>query len=573
MRDIPFTTQNTTFRQKMELGNSYQVPPFQRNYSWTENEWDDLWQDIQELSQEQESDAEGASHFMGFLVLQMQGKGHFTIIDGQQRLTTISILILAAIKCLQELQKKGLDPAGNATREKLFQDVYIGNIDPRSLEVSSKLTLNNYNNYYYQNYLVPLEGLPRFGVSESEALLCDAFRWFKKHIDTACGQDQESGIKISSLVETVVSRLFFTTVTIGNESNAFMLFATLNARGVRLSATDLLKNYLYSCLGDAHNPKAFSHIEARWYKILSELGENNFPEFLRTFWNSRHGLVRRNALFKAIHRNIREQSAASQLLRELDCAAPLYAALRLPSQQWNSKEKPALRILKILNVHTPLSLFLACYNKFFEDRRSIFTSIVQATAIITLRNALIGTMPINEQEKIYNDISLKILSGEYTSKPQIFNDLKKLYPDDELFKFTLSRKNFLTTDSKNKKIVRFILFNIERHLDNKQYDINNENYTIEHIFPENPEEHWNSEDIQEFREMTFRLGNMTLLEATYNRALGNELYENKKALYSQSIFLMTRTLVTNYPQWTPEALEDRQRKMTECAAEIWKVQF
>lgn len=97
MAIMNFNTTNSTFRQLLANGLRYRVPPFQRDYSWTEEEWDDLWQDIVGLF---EADAEPA-HYMGYLVLQSSDSKRFEIIDGQQRLTTISLMILAGLGHLQ----------------------------------------------------------------------------------------------------------------------------------------------------------------------------------------------------------------------------------------------------------------------------------------------------------------------------------------------------------------------------------------------------------------------------------------------------------------------------------------
>ena len=99
MASANFNTTNSTFRQLMANGLTYQVPPFQRDYSWTADEWDDLWQDILGLFDE---DPEPA-HYMGYLVLQSDDSRQFDIIDGQQRITTLSIMILAAISHLSDL--------------------------------------------------------------------------------------------------------------------------------------------------------------------------------------------------------------------------------------------------------------------------------------------------------------------------------------------------------------------------------------------------------------------------------------------------------------------------------------
>jgi len=91
-----FNTTNSTFRQLLGNGMTYQVPRFQRDYSWTADEWDDLWQDIVGLFDEDPEQA----HYMGYLVLQSSDSKDFDIIDGQQRITTLSVMILAALSLL-----------------------------------------------------------------------------------------------------------------------------------------------------------------------------------------------------------------------------------------------------------------------------------------------------------------------------------------------------------------------------------------------------------------------------------------------------------------------------------------
>ncbi|MCA9646545.1 MAG: DUF262 domain-containing protein, partial [Myxococcales bacterium] len=107
-----FNTSNQTLRKLMGNGLVYRVPPFQRDYSWTEEEWDDLWQDIVGLLA---PDGESA-HYMGYLVLQTRDERNFDVIDGQQRLTTLSVLILAVLKNLHALVENKVDEHDNTTR-------------------------------------------------------------------------------------------------------------------------------------------------------------------------------------------------------------------------------------------------------------------------------------------------------------------------------------------------------------------------------------------------------------------------------------------------------------------------
>jgi uncharacterized protein with ParB-like and HNH nuclease domain len=282
MATLNFNTTNSTFRQLLGNGLSYHVPPFQRDYSWGEDEWDDLWQDMISLF---EDDGEPA-HYMGYLVLQSSDSKRFDIIDGQQRMTTISIMILAGLAYLDDLVAADLDAANNRRRKEQLQNSYIGYVDPVSLVLRSKLELNRYNNRFYQTYLVPLERIPQRGLNASEHQLRKAFVCFKARLQTRLGLHSDSGKNCAAFIDALVDKLFFTVITVTDELNAFKVFETLNARGVRLSATDLLKNYLFSLISTAeiHEVEVQS-LEERWERIVGLLGSESFPEFLRVFWN------------------------------------------------------------------------------------------------------------------------------------------------------------------------------------------------------------------------------------------------------------------------------------------------
>ncbi|MFH1288383.1 MAG: DUF262 domain-containing protein, partial [bacterium] len=335
MSSMNFNTSNDTFRKLMGNGISYIVPRFQRDYSWTENEWDDLWQDILETCKENKE----AAHYMGYLVLQSSNSKHFDIIDGQQRMTTLSVFVLAVLKNLQLLQSKGVDSASNKKREDQLRNTYIGYLDPVTLITSSKLRLNKHNDSFYQNYLAPLQNIPQRGLNFSEKLIKKAFEWFldrvKKDISDKDGAD------LARFIDSVADKLFFTVITVTDELNAFKVFETLNARGVRLSATDLLKNYLFSIISN-ENPHEMEmkNIEERWEKIVGKLGSESFPDFLRVYWNSRNKLVRKTDLFKTIKTFIQNKEKAFSLVRELDENADFYAALRNPEDElWDSEQK------------------------------------------------------------------------------------------------------------------------------------------------------------------------------------------------------------------------------------------
>lgn len=111
-------TSSETLRQLMGNGLTYEVPRFQRDYSWEEEQWEDLWQDMLAVYQKQEP-----AHYLGYLVLQSSDDKNFRVIDGQQRLTTLSILVLAILESLKKLEAEGKAPDANAKRREALRSV------------------------------------------------------------------------------------------------------------------------------------------------------------------------------------------------------------------------------------------------------------------------------------------------------------------------------------------------------------------------------------------------------------------------------------------------------------------
>lgn len=129
-----FKTENNTYRKLIGNGLTYRIPRFQRDYSWTEDEWEDLWLDILGTGE--------PAHYMGYLVLQSQDDKNFDVIDGQQRLTTLTLIVLAILKNLKRLVDEKNNPEHNQQRIEQIRQTYIGYLDPVTLVSRSKLTLN-----------------------------------------------------------------------------------------------------------------------------------------------------------------------------------------------------------------------------------------------------------------------------------------------------------------------------------------------------------------------------------------------------------------------------------------------
>lgn len=563
-----FKTENNTFRKLIGNGLSYRIPRFQRDYSWTEEEWEDLWMDLQGTLQPGGEPA----HYLGYLVLQSPDDKTFEVIDGQQRLTTVTIVILAILKHLQRLVEAGKEPGDNAQRITQIRQTYIGYLDPVTLVSRPKLVLNRNNNSYFQDYLVPLAHLPRRGFRASEHLLRKAFEWFDKRIGDFLRQESgDPGRRLAQLAEDLTDRLFFTVITVTDELNAYKVFETLNARGVRLSATDLLKNYLFSVLDrDGENDHELRSLEGRWEAMVGRLGAESFPDFLRVHWNSRRPFARQAELFKTIRGQVKSRQAVFQLLRDMEEDLDTYLALSSPEvSDWSRELKTLAGTLRTFNVRQPFPLLLSARRRFAEGE---FIGLMHACVVISLRyNIICGYSPA-EQERTYNAVAEHIARGEVPGLAPALAAMTGVYPNDAAFRAAFADKGIRTTQSRNNRVARFILCALERHLaPEHDYDFTSDAFTLEHVLPQNPQTGWDAFTDEEAEALADRLGNLTLMQAGSNRDLGNAPYPVKRAAYERSGFAITRHLAQEYAEWTPQRIAARQVWMANQATSIWRI--
>ncbi|MEP6514129.1 MAG: DUF262 domain-containing protein [Parafilimonas sp.] len=273
-------TSNVTYRQLMGNGLRYEIPKFQRDYTWEYEQWDDLWNDITSLRINEE-----VEHYMGYLVLQTSDNKSFQIIDGQQRLTTMSLIVLTVLKCLEDLINEKIDPDQNERRKMALMNSYIGYLDPVTLISNNKLKQNRNNDDYYKHYLVLLKDLPVRNTNASEKQMRECFLCYYDKTK----KEFQTGESLAGFVDNVVDKLFFTQINVSDDFNAFKVFETLNARGVQLSSADLLKNYLFSVVDKTKPHKSeIDELELLWSKVIGKLEKQKLEDLLRYYWNSKN---------------------------------------------------------------------------------------------------------------------------------------------------------------------------------------------------------------------------------------------------------------------------------------------
>ncbi|MGH1457885.1 MAG: DUF262 domain-containing protein [Paracoccaceae bacterium] len=571
MAATTFNTSNETYRQLLAGGSVYKVPRFQRDYSWKEEHWEDLWADILELMAEDEN-----SHYMGYLVLQPKADRSLDIIDGQQRLTTLSLLILAAMRKMRELIQAGIDNANNDTRLDEIRRTYIGQIDPVSLTVSSKLTLNRNNDHYYQTFLATLREMPSRGFKASEHAMRKATEWFTKKLGESLrdsGQPEDQyGVVLARLVEKLSGGLFFTVITVDDELNAYKVFETLNARGVKLSAPDLLKNYLFSVIsrdtGAAVHDAELDALEVRWSNILERLQSENITSFLRSYWGANNAFVRQSELFKVIKRAVTNREQAYALITGLEDGLETYLSLTQPDQSdWTGDDKDNAKLLKMFSVRQPFALLMAAR----ENIPDGFSQVLKGIVNITFRYNVTSNLQAAEQERTYSRVAIGISNGAYTNANEVLSQLRSVYPSDSVFRANFSTKTFDTTNSRNKQIVRYILAKLDAQISEQAFSMPGPEITIEHILPENPHDNWGQFNDVEAAAEVYRIGNMALLEADLNREVGNGNYDAKKAVFPRSGIPLTASIPESAEDWTVQSINVRQNLLARAATSIWRV--
>lgn len=552
-------TATPTFGELFTNGRTFAVPRFQRNYKWDEDQWEELWQDLLTAA------ANDKEHYMGSIVLKTHDtRKHFEVIDGQQRLVTLTLFVLAAVQCFESWAEENHEADANRERAQLYRGRFLRAKDAASLVETSRLELNRNDGAFFRSTLLQLrKPVSPSRLRESEKLMWRSFNYFLKQLQGRFGGTYDAA-ELSYLLDAASDKLLFIQILVSDEMDAYTVFETLNARGTQLTVTDLLKNYLFSRFGqDEH---AIDVAEDQWNRITTNR-EKEFPKLLRHYWNSHHGVTRPPRLFKEIRESVKRHDEAIGLLDELETVSVLYSALRNPADElW--LEAPAAR-----KFVAEIDLFgvTQCYPLLFaawQHMRDDFVSVLRICSVISFRYIVIGKLNTQPMEREYVEAARKVRHGVITTPAQLFLGLRSLYVADEQFQADFELVKMPTPN--NGQLVRYVLFAIENQLSGNSRSPEGDGATVEHILPENPDETW-LEIFPEPSADIYRLGNYTLLEAAANRKIERKQLSEKKPEYLKSGYKLSNTF--GWHTWSSAQIKDRQEWMAKIATSVWRLNY
>lgn len=547
-------------------GKRYIVPPFQRDYAWDDGEWAELWADLKELHKA----TDDRNHYLGALVVQPTGeRSDRRIIDGQQRLVTLSLLALAVIGRIARLAELDQDKENNLERVRILRERFVSSRDSASLQYRSRIQLNQTDDPFYRTYLVQGRVPARpAALRGSEERLYKAFRYFDREIEVLLGKDAPGASLASFVEDTVAARLRFIEIVVEDDETAFTVFETLNARGVALGTADLLKNYVFS-VAAKRSASDLEQAQVWWGQILRLIPMEDLATFLFHKLAPRVAEMREKRVFAEIKAIVPRQQSVFDFLQETKESAEIYSALDDPHGEfWNDfpDARAPVRVLKILRVEQIRPVILAAFPVLMGQPAKI-ARLMQILVVISLR-AVVARRNTGDLQRVYHSAARKIAEGALKSPASIARALADVYSPDEDFINDFSQ---LTLDPKGnrKHLVRYLLTELERASGGKGIDFDSSDATIEHILPENPGSSWEAFSAEDMRRDVRRLGNLTPLEYTLNKGLGAAEYERKLEVYKQSGYRLTARIAAAH--WTPDTIRARQREMAQLAAAIWRI--
>lgn len=538
--------------------NKLRVPAYQRSYSWLEDNVNDLLFDIRAAFTNADKE-----YFLGSCVLTGTEGDCLDVVDGQQRLTTVVILIAAIRDHFKE--------QGDTNSAQAIERDFIATLARRGGDLESRLRLNEIDNQLFQESIVEGKELLSFVPNKSShERLLQAKRVVQRFVAELANQSRNTEAYLHDWIDYLELNVKLIVVQAPDDSNAFVIFEALNDRGLDLAISDLIKNYIFQKSGDK-----IEETKQRWLLTNGILeGVSDDPllaGYLRHFCSARYGIVREKELFGIIKKKVGTKKLAIEFANDLYASAKRYAALiNTDHDFWTVYQpdvKEAAQTLNTLGMTQIRPLFLVALEKL---SKSEIEKLAPKLVSIAVRFQVVGGSGAGTLERLYSEAARKISDGKLTAANDIVNSMTNV-PTDIQF-----RQAFLQFSISRTNLARFYLRALETHanteLDGQQQATTNPGrVNLEHVLPQNPADLWGSTFSSDQAKTYYkRLGNLALLSARLNVEIGNDKFSEKKHAYLSSPFVLTKEIAIA-DKWDVAQIEKRQERLADLAVSLWSL--
>ncbi|MFI5288168.1 MAG: DUF4268 domain-containing protein [Polyangia bacterium] len=538
----------------LEGSRQFLVPHFQRPYSWRDEQWLALWRDLVELVE----DADAKPHFLGSIVTSParsipEGVEKRLLIDGQQRLTTILILLTLIRDRARETDNPRL---ADKVQDLITNRHEEGNDHFKLLPTQGEDPMDSDRDAFIKlmeaEPVAPLQGIAA------------AYRFFASRLH------REDAPDLEKLLRALISRLTLVSIILDEKDNAHRIFESLNGKGRPLTQADLIRNYFFMRIEAQEHDRVYREL---WRPMQRQLGEETLPAFVRHYLMRSGETIRESDVYGSLKMRVDEDQDRRPVdhLRELVRFAGYYDVLLHPEKASTPRISDGLRRLNRLDVTVAYPFLLALVADFAVGKRSE-TEIGEA--LETLENFLIRRfvcgIPTHGLNKIFPPLYRQAAEHEdfVEAVRRILSGNARSYPRDADFRERLASARLYAGGERREK-TKLILERLEHALGHKER-VATEALTIEHVMPQTLTDEWKAQLGLSWQEdhdqLLHTLGNLTL--TSYNSELGNASYPEKRVKFAASHVELNRYFET-VEQWTAAAIERRAEELIERSLLIW----
>lgn len=523
----------------------YIIPKYQRSYAWEEQPWlTDFWDDIYETVYKR-----GEELFTGTIILcetdvdllsdANRNLYYKDVIDGQQRLTTLLILLRALYDSFSDSRRAW-------AKSNIYTPYFLAEANGEN-----RLRLSQEDQKFFDDFILDVEnlGAPPRRQKASEKRLAKALAFFKNKIQEN-GSGEPDGFA-EEFFNKLKDNLAVVLIEARSDVDAYVIFETINSKNRPLTPSELLKNYFYSVASQSQ--AVLKKTTANWDGITDELGQKDIDitEYIRHFWiSTRQGKVSEKRLYRSIKDEMkREQSKVETFVNELKKEAATYAEIANPLESSKGELEKYLLQLKDLGIKQCYPLILSLQAIGYPEIPSILKEIIS----ISLRRSVSDRNP-NELEMLYSKYSYLIRNEGNTKVEEFITDLRGFDIDDDQF------INALISAKLSPKIGKFMLMRLEEMTRTGETRLHPQDVEIEHIMPGIPErlEDW-CESSEVHKEWVETLGNKTLIGPTFNKKMSNKSFTVKRPSYESSEINLAKQLAKSYTAWSVDVIKERTK--------------